>query len=102
MVTVDEIPERIKRDVLTECHRKRKAPAVHGQPLPDRVEGKTEDGSIRRVQSQTGRTPAPSTGYGLSEHGHVGVIAPEEPLVEGLEEAPDRRGDGAGSGRVQG
>ena len=101
VVTVDEIPERIKREVLSECHPERESFAVHGQPLPDCVEGKTEDRSIRRVQSETGRTPAPSTGYGLSKHGHVGVVAAEEPLVNRLEEAPNRRGDGAGSGRVQ-
>jgi hypothetical protein len=102
VVAVDEIPERIERDVLCKCHPERESFAVHGQPLPDRVEGKTEDRSVRRVECETGRTPAASTGYGLSEHSHVGVVAAEEPLVNRLEEAPDRRGDGACSGRVQG
>jgi hypothetical protein len=54
------------------------------------------------MESETGGTPSLSAGYGLSEHSHVGVVAAEEPLVSRLEEAPDRRGDGACSGRVQG
>lgn len=102
VIALDEIPERVERDVLTECHPEREASAVDRQPLPDRVEGETEDRSIDRVESEPGRTPTSSTGDGFSEHRHVGVVAAEESPVEGLEKAPDRRGDGACRGRVQG
>jgi hypothetical protein len=101
VIAVDEIRERIERDVLAECHRDRESSAVHWDPLPDRSEGKTEGRAVHGVESETGRTPTPSTGDGLSEHGHVGVVAAEEPPVEGLEEAPDRRGERACRGRVQ-
>lgn len=102
VVAVDEIPERIERDVLAECHPEREASAVDRQPLPDRVEGETEDRSIDRVESEPGRTPTSSTREGFSEHGHVGIVAAEESPVEGLEKAPDRRGEGACRGRAQG
>ena len=101
VIAVDEIPERIERDVLAERHSERKPSAVHGEPLPDRVVGETENRSVHAVERETGGAPPASAGYGLSEHCHVGVVAAEESPVDGLEEAPDRRGDGACSCRMQ-
>ena len=36
------------------------------------------------MESETGRTPTSSAGHGLAEHGDVGVVAAEEPLVDRL------------------
>jgi hypothetical protein len=62
VIAVDEIRERIERDVLAECHRDRESSAVDRDPLPDSGEGETEDRAVRGMESETGRTPTAPAG----------------------------------------
>jgi hypothetical protein len=101
MVAVDEVGERVERDVLGEGHPDRQPSRLYGDAPPNDVVGQAEERAVHHVESESHRAPAPSTGDGLAEHGHIGVVAAEEPLVNGLEGAPDRRGKRSGRRRVE-
>ena len=101
VVPVDEVGERIERDVLGEGHCECQASRLHRDAAPNHVVGEAEECAVDHVQSESDRTPASSSGHGFAEHGHIGVVAAEEPLVDRLEGTPERRGKRSGRRRVE-
>ena len=73
---------------------------LSGHPPADLVEGKTEESPVERMDREARRSRKRSPRNQLAEKQGVGVVAAEHAPVERLEEAPGRRGEGAGESRV--
>jgi creatinine amidohydrolase len=85
--------------VLGEGHGHGQASAVDPEATGHSVEDEPEDGAVRGVPGKPGEAPVRSARQRLPQHGHIGVIAAEHALVEGLEDAPDSRSRGSGRRR---
>jgi len=87
VIAVDEIRQRIERDVLTErqgeCERALRRAGSH----PECIEHDAERRSVGGVHRESDRPPATSSRHGLAEQCDVRVVAAEEPPVERLEQA---------------
>src|ERR671922_253428 len=100
MLRVDERGERVERDVLREREADREPPRREVRPPLDGLEPEPEDRAVRRVQHEPGRLPASPAGDELPEQRDVPVVRAEEPLVERLEQPPDRRRSRPGGRRA--
>jgi hypothetical protein len=101
VVAVDEVAEWVERDVLGEGHGERQPSRLRRDAPSNDVVGQAKERAVHHVESESDRAPASSTGDCLAEHGHIGVVAAEEPLVDRLEGAPERRGKRSGRRRVE-
>jgi endonuclease VIII len=91
VVAVDEVAERIQADVLGERHPERETARLDRTPAADGVEGHAERGAVQRVQGEPRSTPVPTARHSFAEHGDVRVLATEDPLIDRLEQCPNRR-----------
>jgi hypothetical protein len=98
---IDEVGERVQRDVLRERHRQRKLAVVDGEPPADAVVDQAEERAVDRVQHEPDRAPRRPAGHRLAEDRDVRVVGAKEPLVERLERRPDRGRSGAGRSRME-
>ena len=96
VVAIDEVSERIERQMLGERHPERQAAWLDWQPPARLVKREPEDGAIQRVHRQAERPPTPAACEGLAEDGDVGVVVAKEAYVERLDRSPHERGDGSG------
>ena len=99
VVAVDEVRERIERDVLGQSGGEGEAARRHRDPRAKLVERDPEHGSVQRVQREPGDGPRAPARHRLPEERDVGVVAAEEAPIERLREAPGSRGGGSGGGR---
>jgi endonuclease VIII len=93
MVPIDEETRREEHQVLDERELEREPAPVFRDATRDVEVGEPEDRPVERMDCEAQRPPAPPTCERLAEHGHVRIVVPEEPLVEGLERTPDERRD---------
>ena len=101
VVTVDEVAERIEREMLRDRHPERELPRTDRQPLPRLVERETEGGAVDDMDREPCRTPARPACHALAEHGHVRVVASEHALVERLLRRPGGCRHGTGCRRAK-
>jgi endonuclease VIII len=91
VVPVDEVAERIQGGVLGERHPERDTPRTDRNPAADGVEGQAERRAVQGVQGEPRSTPVPAARHSFAEHGDVRVVATENPLIDRLEQCPNRR-----------
>ena len=96
VIAVDEVAERIERRVLGERHPEREPPGAHANVPPGLVERGPEQRAVREVEREPHRPPARAARHRLAEHGDVGVVVAEHPLVERLLQGPHGRRDRPG------
>jgi hypothetical protein len=96
VVAIDEVSERIERQMLGEGHPERQAAWLDRQPPARLVKREPEDGAVQRVYREAERAPTPAAREGLAEDGDVGVVVAKETHVERLDRSPHERGDGSG------
>ena len=94
MVPVDEETEGIQARVLRERQPERETASPDRNPVADGVEDHAERRAVQRMQGESGGTPMPAARHSFAEQGDVRVVAPENPLIDRLEQSPDRRGGG--------
>ena len=82
------------------CHGKGERARVSRHPLSDLVEDEAEHRSVECVEYETGRTGEPAASDQTPQQLDVRVVTAEEAPVDRLEQAPCRRGDGAGESGV--
>jgi hypothetical protein len=90
VVPVDERTEREERRVLGERHRDGELARPDRDAAAQLVEDEPEEGAVRSVHREPRGAPARAAGDGLAEYGDVGIVVLQQPLVERLDEAPDR------------
>src|SRR5919108_231382 len=100
MLRLEERGGGVERDVPREREPDREPPRREVRPPLDGLEPEPEDRAVRRVQHEPGRLPASPAGDELPEQRDVPVVRAEEPLVERLEQPPDRRRSRPGGRRA--
>ena len=90
---VDEAPERIEREVLAERHREREDARIEGAPSAHLVVRKAEQHAVGHVERRPREPPAAPSRDRLPEDRDVGVVAAEDPAVDGLLQRPDGGGN---------
>jgi endonuclease VIII len=98
---VDEVRERVERDMLGEGHGERQTSILQIGTAPCGGVDQAERHAVEHVDREPGCPPAAAPRYRLPENGDVRIVAAEEPLVDGLEHTPDRCRDGSGHGRME-
>jgi endonuclease VIII len=101
VVSVDEVAERVEREVFRKRHPERQAARLDRTPLADGVEDDAEDRAVQRVESEADRAPMRPPCHRLPEHRNVRVVAAEQPPVERLDQSPGGRGRSAGQGGAE-
>ena len=97
VVAVDEVRERVERDVLGQCHSDRDLLLAVRDSLPHSIEREPEERAFAAwIAKPTGQASRPRER--LAEQEDVGVVAAEEPPIDRLQQAPHRRGDSARRG----
>ena len=81
---VDEVAERIEREMLRDRHPECELPRADRQPRARLVEGEAERGTVGDMDREASRSPARPACHALPEHRDVGVVAAEDALVERL------------------
>ena len=100
MAAVDDAGERVERDVLGEGEPHRERARFGAAPPLHLVKREAEQRSVHRVECEADCAPVAPSCDRLSQQGDVGVVAAEQAPVDGLQQAPGERRDGAGSGRA--
>ncbi len=91
----DECHQRPEREVLGEREPECEASLVEGRAPSDLVEREAEHGAVQSVERETAPPVA------ATEQVDVRVRAAEQPLVERLQQSPDRRGERTGRRRAR-
>ena len=94
MEAVDEIRERIQRDVLGKREPERDVPGPPSRSRPELRVGDSEERAVRGVPGEADGAPMVPADR-LAEERDVRVVAAEEPLVDRLEDAPGSSRDRA-------
>src|SRR5207247_8841962 len=94
--TVDEVSGREQRKVFEERELDGKSTRISPEPLGELVIDEPEDRSVHGMDREAQRPPPGAAGEERPYRGNVRVVVAEEPPVDRLQRAPDRRGDGAG------
>ena len=81
--------------MLRERHPERETPRLDRNPAADGVEDQAERRAVQRVEGEPRRAPVPAARHSFAEHGDVRVVATKNPLIDRLEQSPDRRRGGA-------
>jgi endonuclease VIII len=96
VVTVDEVAEGIKAQMLRERHPKREAARFDRNPGAESSIYGAEEGSIDRMEGEPSRAPAGAARHRFAQQRDVGIAVPEDALIEWLEQSPNHRGRRAG------
>jgi hypothetical protein len=101
VVAIDDVAERIERDVLGESHTERESPRVDAERAANLVKCDAEERAVADMDREPCRPPVGTARQSLAENGDIRVVAPQKPLVDRLLKRPDERSDGTSSGASQ-
>jgi hypothetical protein len=98
VVLIYEVAQRIKANMLGERHCQRESAWLNARHPTHPAKGEAEQRAVHPVHREAYATPRGASGHCLAEQGDVRVVAPEQPLVERLNDAPNESRDGSGHG----
>src|SRR6266536_5106720 len=93
VIAVDEVSGWEERYMLEEGQLECEPAGVPGHPARQLVVDEPEDCAVQRVHHESERSPAGAARERLAEDGDVRVVVAEEPPIDGLQRAPDDRGE---------